>query len=257
MPTLSPPGKTTITKLLLIGDSGTGKTGALASLAKAGYNLRILDMDNKVATGILPVILKTDPAAMARVSYEACRDKYKSSPVGPIIDGQPAAYARALGLLDKWSDGTQPADWGPDSILVLDSLTFFSDAAFAWAKGMNPSAKDPRQWFYTAQSAVEDSLSLLTAERFKTNVIVISHVSWVDRPDGTMKGYPSSVGKALGPTIPSYFDNMAQCETTAGKRTIKFLPTALIDLKTPVAPSVSLPLPIETGLAEFFKILRS
>lgn len=256
MPMLTQPGKTTIIKMLLIGDSGTGKTGALASLAKAGYRLHILDMDNKVQSGILPVVLKDD-ASLTRVDYEACRDKYKASSVGPVLDGMPQAYAKALGFLDKWTDGTIPAKWGPEHIFVLDSLTFFSDAAFAWAKGMNPSAKDPRQWFYTAQSAVEDSLSMLTSEQFNTNVIVISHVSWVDRPDGTMKGYPSSVGKALGPTIPSYFDNMAQCETVGGKRSIKFIPTALIDLKTPVGPRMSAPLPIETGLADFFKTLRS
>ena len=35
-----------ITKMLLIGASGSGKTGALASLAAAGYKLRILDYDN-------------------------------------------------------------------------------------------------------------------------------------------------------------------------------------------------------------------
>lgn len=244
--------------MLLIGDSGTGKTGALASLARAGYKLHILDMDNKVATGILPIILKSD-AAIANVDYEACRDKMKGSAVGPIIDGTPQAYIKAMTLMDKWSDGSVPAAWGPEHIFVLDSLTFFSDAAFAWAKGMNPSAKEPRTWFYSAQSAVEDSLALLTSERFNANVVVISHVSWVDRPDGSMKGYPSSVGKALGPTIPSYFDNMAQCETVGGKRSIRFIPTALIDLKTPAAVGgkMSAPLPIETGLADFFKTLRS
>lgn len=258
MPALTAPTKVTLTKTLLIGDSGTGKTGALGSLAKAGYKVHILDMDNKVATGILPISLKDDPKAMANVDYNSCRDKMKSGgSLGPIPDGLPSAYTSALALMDKWSDGSIPANWGPEHVFVLDSLTFFSDAAFAWAKSMNASAKDPRQWFYTAQSAVEDTLSILTSSSFNANVIVISHVSWVDRPDGTMKGYPSSVGKALGPTIPSYFDNMAQCETVGGKRSIKFVPTALIDLKTPVGSKMLTPLPIETGLADFFKTLRS
>jgi hypothetical protein len=34
------------TKLLNLGDAGSGKTGALASLAKAGQRLIILDFDN-------------------------------------------------------------------------------------------------------------------------------------------------------------------------------------------------------------------
>src|SRR5262245_21423933 len=114
MPQLSAPSKTTITKMLVIGDSGTGKTGALASLARAGYKLHILDLDNKVATGILPLALKDDPKAMGNIDYEACRDKYKSSALGPILDGPATAYVRALSLMDKWSDGSIPSTWGPD-----------------------------------------------------------------------------------------------------------------------------------------------
>ena len=45
-------------KILLIGKSGAGKTGALASLVAAGYNLRIIDTDK----GVRPLrSLLTDP----------------------------------------------------------------------------------------------------------------------------------------------------------------------------------------------------
>ncbi len=258
MPSLEGANIAPVTKLLLIGDSGTGKTGALASLVEAGYRVRILDMDNKVENGILPQVLKQRcPAKMSSVDFEPLRDKYKSSALGYIADGVPQAYTKALALLDKWSDGTLPKDWGPQSILVLDSLTFFADAAFNWAKSMNPSAKDPRQWYGVAQDGVEHTLAVLTAASFNTNVVVISHVSWQSRPDGTMKGFPSSVGQALGPTIPAYFDNMALCQTVAGKRIIQTAPTALVDLKNPASFRMAPSLPIETGLADFFKTLRS
>lgn len=257
MPSLEGANLAPVTKLLLIGDSGTGKTGALASLVKDDYRVRILDMDNKVANGILPQILKKEcPDKIKNVDYEPLRDKFKGSPIGYIADGVPQAYTKALALLDKWSDNSLPKDWGPRDILVLDSLTFFADAAFNWAKSMNPSAKDPRQWYGTAQDGVEHTLAVLTASTFNTNVIVISHVSWQDRPDGTMKGYPSAVGKALGPTIPAYFDNMALCQTYAGKRTIQTMPTALVDLKNPASFRMAATLPLETGLADFFKTLR-
>ncbi len=258
MPSLKGANIAPVTKLLLIGDSGTGKTGALASLVEAGYRVRILDLDNKVEHGILPQVLKARcPDKIPSVDFEPLRDKYKSSALGYIADGVPQAYTKALALLDKWSDGTIPKDWGPQTILVLDSLTFFADAAFNWAKSMNPSAKDPRQWYGTAQDGVEHTLAVLTAASFNTNVIVISHVSWQSRPDGTMKGFPSSVGQALGPTIPAYFDNMALCQTMGGKRTIQTAPTALVDLKNPASFRMSPTLPIETGLADFFKTLRS
>lgn len=262
MPQLSNPTKPTITKALVIGDSGTGKTGALASLAAVGYRIRILDMDNKVANGILPQAIKrTCPDKISNVDYESLRDNLKASPAGPVFDGLPTAFTKALGLMDKWSDGSAPKEWGPQTIFVLDSLTFFADAAFNWAKAMSPGVKDPRQWYGTAQNAVEHTLATLTSDNFNTNVLVLAHVSWVDRPDGTMKGYPASVGKALGPTIPAYFDNMVLCQTTgsgaSAKRIIQTTPTALVDLKNPASFTMLPTLPIETGLADFFKTLRS
>lgn len=246
-------------KMILIGDSGTGKTGALASLVKADYRLKVWDYDNKIAGGILPILIRRDcPDKLKNVEFESLRDNLKASAAGPILDGVPQAYTRGLALFDKWTDGTVPKTWNDGkTIVVVDSLTFLSDAAFNWAKGMNPSAKDPRQWFYTAQNAVEDTLALLTASSFAPHVIVISHVSWQDRPDGTMKGYPSSVGKALGPTIPAYFENMALCQIMAGKRIVQTVPTALVDLKNPAAFKMAPSLPIETGLADFFKTIRS
>lgn len=252
--------KPILTKAIILGDSGTGKTGSLASLVKAGYKLRILDLDNKLQSGILPQVLKRDaPDKMGNVDYEAVRDKFKGSALGPIADGVPKSFTRSLELMDKWSDGTVPSKWGSEYIFVLDSLTFFSDAAYNWAKSMNSSAKDPRQWFYAAQQAVEHTIAMLTAESFATNVLVIAHVSWQDRPDGTMKGYPATIGKALGPTIPAYFDNMILCQTGSGqKRTIQTVPTALVDLKNSgsINPSMLPTLPLETGLATFFDSLR-
>ena len=257
MPILEAPNAQSFVKLILIGDSGTGKTGATASLVKEGLRGRYLDFDNKVAGGILPIILKRDcPDKLANVQYEPLRDNFKASPAGPILDGMATAFTRGLALLDKWSDGTVPKNWGPEYFLCVDSLTFLSDAAFNWAKSMNPGAKDPRQWFYTAQQAVEGTIALMCSANFKTNVVVIAHVSWENRPDGTMKGYPASVGRALGPTIPAYFENMALCQTMAGKRTIQTTPTALVDLKNPAAFKMLPTLSIETGLADFFKTVK-
>jgi hypothetical protein len=103
--------------------------------------------------------------------------------------------------------------------------------------------KDKRQIFYNAQQAAESVLGLLSSESFQTNVIVISHVRWVDRPDGTTKGYPSAIGGALSPQIPAYFNSVALATSSGSgdkvKRTIQTAPTALIDLKNP-APFASL-----------------
>lgn len=256
MPSLDTLTASTVVKLLLIGDSGTGKTGSIASLVKAGYDIRVLDMDNGWES-LAAAVRRTSPERLSSVIVESFRDKYKSSPLGPIIDGAPKAFPSAIKLLDKWNDLGAPANWGPSAILVLDSLTFFSDAAYAWADALNPSAKDKRQIYGAAQEAIEHVLALLTGPSFNTNVIVTAHIRFIDMPDGSKRGYPTAVGQALSPTIPRYFNSVAACQTQpGGKRTIQTVSTALIDLKNPNSFEMEKSLPIETGLATFFEVLR-
>jgi hypothetical protein len=218
-------------------------------------------MDN----GLEPLktqILHHYPKLIDKVEFRTLRDKYRSSASGPVVEGTPKAFVEALKLLDRWKyddvDLGVPATWGPEVILVIDSLTFLSDAAFNWAVSLNPGAKDPRQWYGTAQDAIEKVLALITSPSFETNVIVISHVKYVDNPDGTRKGYPTAVGSALSPVIPRYFNSVALCQTSAGgKRTIQTAATAMIDLKNPKPFEMEPKYDISNGLAKFFEVLRA
>ena len=169
-------------------------------------------------------------------------------------------------MLDNWKyDGTDlgpPSQWGPDAILVLDSLTFMSDAAWRFREPLVPRSRDGkydiRAVYKDAQDAIESVLALLTSKSFRTNVIVISHVRYVDNPDGTKKGYPTAVGAALSPQIPRYFNSVALAQTgPGGKRQIQTAATAMIDLANPASFKMLPTLPIETGLAEFFRTVRS
>ena|SRR5438445_5202079 len=258
MPKLSDHQSNEFTKLLLTGDSGSGKSGALASLVKAGYKLRILDMDN----GLDPLktfVLKECPQFIDNVEFCTLRDNVVTTAAGPKVT-KPKAFVSAMKMLDNWKyddiDLGKPSEWGPEVIFVLDSLSFFSDAAFDWAESMNPTAKDPRQWFYSAQQAVESALALLTSGSFRTNVIVSAHVRYNDNPDGTKKGYPNAIGSALGPTIPRYFNHWAQCTNKAGKRTIQTAATSMFDLKNTKPFEMATTYDLSTGLAEFFAVLR-
>ena len=255
MPKGSEHKSASLTKMLLIGESGSGKTGALLSLIAAGYKVRVIDLDNGLDY-LMRQLRKKHPDKLDDFEYESVRDKVKvAAGVGIIASGVPNGYTKAVGFMDKWSDGTKPSEWGPSHILVLDSLTFLGNAAFAWKEALNPSIKDPRQIFYAAQQAIEDVLALLTSEDFNANLIVTSHIKWTERQDGTSKAFPSAIGGALGPKIPTYFNSLVLAETTgtgaAVKRQIRTAPTAFLDLKNPA--DLSAPLPIETGLADFFK----
>lgn len=247
-----------LVKLLYIGNSGTGKTGSLLSLLQAGYDLRILDMDVGLHA-LLNYTKLADPSLLADIDAQTFRDKFTADPVKGIrISGTPKAYIGAIKALNKWDDETIPAEWGAKTVLVLDSLTAFGRSAFFWAQGMNPTAKDPRQWYGTAQESVKNVLDMLTDPAFNCHVIVISHIQPITDADGNLvREQVSSIGKALGPEIPKAF-NVMLAATSSGsgnavKRTIRTAPTTTLDLRIPVELEKSLPL--ETGMATVFESL--
>lgn len=249
------------TRSLYIADSGVGKTGSLVSLVKAGYKLRILDTDNGL--DILKAFVKREcPDLIGNVDYNTVRDNYIVTTQGAMLDPaqKTKGFVESMKLMKTWSDGSKPEEWGPDYIFVLDTLTGLGNQAFEFAKGLNPSSKDPRQWYGAAQEAVESFMAAITSDDFHCNVIVNSHVKWVERSDGVVKGWPSSIGKALGDVIPKYFNNLILAETvgqgTNVKRKIKTVPTGSIDLKTSAPFAIAAEYDLGTGLAQIFKTLK-
>lgn len=252
MPTLDNHQSDSYTKLIYIGDSSTGKTGSLVSLLAAGYKFKILDLDNGLET--LKIYARQAQLDLSGIEYETFRDQYRSTSAGPLVKGQPKAFTDALAKMTEWSEVEDAK-----TIFVLDSLSAYGRAAMEWAKGMNPAAKDPRQWYFQAQQAVESTIALLTGENFKMNVILISHVNYKDVQEGITKGHVNAVGSALGPLIPRYFNTMLLAEVSGAgrnvKRKIKTLPTGVIDLKIP-SPEAEAEYPLETGLASIFTLLK-
>ena len=256
------------TKLLLLGDAKSGKTGSLVSLVKAGYRLRILDLDNLL--DILKYkVLEECPENLANVEFRSVRDKYKATPGGTMIDGKPKAWTDSIKLLNNWKytdesgeeiDYGNPANWGPDTILVIDSLSRWCDAAYDFHEAMIPRGKsgdyDGRAVYGNAQDDVEKQLAMLMSDSIKTNVIVIAHGTYMDLPDGTKKIFPQGVGQKLSLKIPQYFPNYIRYKNKAGKRTIQVESDAMIDLANTRPNTLNKELPIETGLAEFFSALR-
>lgn len=253
MPTGDQHQSSKFTKLLYIGDSSSGKTGSLVSLMEAGYRLKIVDMDNGLDT-LIYYAKQAQVNLKELLEYETYRDKYVASLAGPRITGQPKAFTDALAKMTEWS-----AIEDDKTIFVLDSLSAFGKAAFEWAKFMNPQAKDPRQWFYSAQQVVENTIAMVSAEAFQMNVLVISHVNYKEVTEGVNKGYTNAIGSALGPILPRYFNTLILAESIGAgkqvKRRIKTVPTGVIDLKI-ANPTIDVELPLETGMAEIFAKMR-
>jgi hypothetical protein len=245
-------------KLLLIGDSGTGKTGALASLALAGYNLYILDFDNGLDI-VVKVIRAQKPEVLELIDYVSCFDKLKTRPADGVVIpvGMPKGLATAANALDKWPGFDHGVyNFGPNDIVVIDTLTHMGKAAMRWAISMNPTCKDPRQWYGEAQDRIESMLGYLYSPNVGCNVIVNAHIA-LQEISNIIKGYPAAIGKALGPRIPSYFNHMLQTKTKGSGKTVKrvltSIPSGIVDLKSTVTVE---DLPIETGLADFFKLVK-
>ncbi len=259
MPNLSQHQSNEFTKLCVMGNPGTGKTGGLTSLVAAGYKLRILDLDNGLES-LKNYVNRECPDKIANIEYRTLRDRRKATAAGPAIIGAPKAFIDTLKMLDRWkyddTDLGPPSEWGPDCILVLDTLTFLSDAAWNFYDSINANP-DKRSTFFEAQKGILAVLSQLNSDQFETNVILNSHIVFVDTDDGKTKGFPSTVGKAIASKVNAYFNTVALFETTAGgKRTIRTVPTRTIDLKNPRPFDMAEEYPIETGLASIFEVLR-
>jgi hypothetical protein len=261
MPKLTAHQSQSTVKLLLEGDSGTGKTSSLISLVEAGYKLAILDYDN----GLDPLVNlirahKDATKLMESVYFETLTDRMVARGGVMVPAGVPKAFSRGMELLTNWKTETDDlgpvSSWGPDMVLVIDSFTFMSKAAMRWVESLNVS-KDGRAIYGEAQKRVEGCLAMLYSPEVKCHVVAISHIVYLEQENAAvMKGFPSTIGRALSPVVPRYFNTVLQTETRpGGARVIKLKPTGLIDLKTSVPPD-KLPadFPLATGLRQFFSL---
>lgn len=246
--------RSAVFKGLIVGETGTGKTGALASLLDAGYKLRVLDFD----AGLDPLIgyaKKRDN--LANLNYETLRDEFKV--VGSYLAVKKApSFQRALSLLNNWGDFGAVQTWGPDTILVIDTLGAMSKAAFNMVLQANgvvsPSGNrgGPEQSHYgAAMESIERALDWLTnPDLVPCHVIVNAHWTYQDT-GGFPKAYPETVGTKLSPTVGRKFNNLFSVSISAGARSIKVKKDGMVACKAS-KPLKNESYSVETGLAEIF-----
>jgi hypothetical protein len=260
----------------------------LASLVTAGFKLRILDLDNgiDVIKGYLtnPIssyykIIQEQKIDLGEaVRYLTITEEMKTLN-GRVIPSKGNVFRRTMEALQEWKepDGTnlgKPRDWDRQTVVVLDSLTMLGKAALYSIQGLNGRLGDDKVGYDSqrdigqAQTQIERVLELLYDESFKPNVIVNSHIVWrnpegVDREDKSFgkKAYPNSLGVALAPRIPRYFNTVLHTMTAGSgqstKRQIMTTPQGSLDLKSSAPLALKPSYPIDTGLGEIFKALRS
>ncbi len=265
MPKLTERKETSPIKMMVIGDSGTGKTGALESLVRAGYKLKIIDFDNGL--DYLQQALSDVPELLDNIQYATFSNHFKTVNGRVIPKGTPKAWASSLKLLESGKiddeDWGKPEEWDESTFLVLDSLTMASKAAMLQVLQVNGRLFEPAQikdWGQ-AQGLVEGLIMWVCSEDIKCNVLILSHINFIEMQNGVMKGYPSSVGKALSTTLPRHFNTILNATVKgngkSAQRIISPLPIQSIETKAAV-PEEKLPeyWPIDTAYGEFMKLAK-
>jgi len=277
---------TTVTKALLIGDSSAGKTGALASLAAEGYKLRIIDLDNGLnilrnyLTNPNSMYYKKNPKAIENVDYVTLADSMKAVN-GLLIPTSAQAWVKAISMLSNWVDGDIKlgpiTTWGPDCVLVIDSLSMLSTAALNFHLSMNNALgklrtqNEGRRDVGVTQNMLRDLLQMLYNDAVKCNVIVISHITSITELGGKpedkndfAQGYPSAIGRALSPHIPRWFNTVLIARTIGSGAsaqhkiytTTQSMAGMLVNGKNANPLMVKEEYPLSTGLADFFKAVK-
>lgn len=250
-------------KLLIVGDSGNGKTGGLASLVDAGYKLRILDFEE----GIAPLAgFVKDKEKLKNVSVHQLKDQFRIAGNQIAIKKAPA-FQTGMGLLNDWKepDGATLGpiqSWGLDTIFVLDTLGSFSRSSLNMVLQANAklTGNPEIQHYGTAMDNVEKSLDMLTnKELVPCHVVVIAHLAYVEEKDSKgqpypAKAFPETIGAKLNPKVARKFNNMIALQRTGNQREYRTKTAGLVSCKTAV--QIAEKYPLETGLAEIFRDLQ-
>jgi hypothetical protein len=273
-------------RLLEIGYPKGGKTGSIAALLNAGFKVRMINLEAKNYVSLTNNI---DPRARKNLDIVTLTDKLRNTDQYIGTDGIPTAFNDAIKLLMEWktkdAKGVEyslgrPADWGDDTILVLDSLTALGEVAFRRAqKMMNKTPLNMTQQVWGL--AVADQINFIklmnSAER-NYHTVTLAHLQMVG-PDSikkedeanevnadikeqiasliTTKLFPRAVTRNASTIIAKEFSSMVEAKKVVKNgKTMRVISTTAgeeMDLGFPV--KVPDNLPVETGLATLFEAL--
>jgi hypothetical protein len=251
--------ETNTMKGLLLGNSGTGKTGSLYSLAARGYNLRVLDMDN--GTEILYQLSEGHPEVRARIDVEKHADKYTEQ-AGALRPALPlTGFSGAAKVLTNWPGLGKPTTWGTQDIIVVDSLTRLGQFIMNHVlSGVNKlvSGQQPSQPDWGAGISLQENI-LAGLFSLPCHVLVIAHVVNIT-PEGatTSEGFPSALGNKLPQKVGSYFNTtLGYKHVGVGQNKVRKILTKdpTLGCKVSAPGKLKDEYPLETGLGEIFDAL--
>jgi hypothetical protein len=216
--------------IVLLGESGTGKTYSIGTLVDTGTKVSFLalepgiealfgyysDRGKPIPPNLSWHILRPPESDFASMIDTAEKiNTYSFKMLSDMTDPNRNKYNQFVSLLRTLNDFVDertgeklgPVNkWGSDRFLVIDALTGINRAALDLVAGAKP-ARSMSDWGI-AQDQIERILRMLTQD-CKCGFVLISHVEKEkDEVTGSMKLTMSTLGKALAPKLPLMFSDL-------------------------------------------------
>lgn len=219
-------------KVAVCGDSGSGKTGLLSTLANAGYRVCVADFDDGL--GILGAYLTKE----GKKNVHFLKFANDPEPTGRSAYGKFASLV-VNGWKDDEEDLGKIQEWGPDTVLAIDTGTFFGKAAVQdifWRKKKPLDSQPDRGEWYEASRMVEQRLATLCSDAVKCHVVVNFHIRSYEDDYGKAKWWPSCVATTLSREVGGYFNTVVRLDVkmkgNEPYRVIRTVSDNRMDLKT-------------------------
>ena len=210
-------------KVLLIGDSGSGKTYSIRTLLNAGITPMCIFTENsfdvlgdtpkeKLHWMYIPPSHDDVSSLMEvakRISVMNADQLQKTHDMTRASTNQYMPFLQALMTYKCDRTGQSfgnVSTWGTDKCLVIDSLSGLTIAATKLAVGEKYAMTQPE--FQIAMKTIENLINQICTG-FKCHSVVTAHAEReVDEVNGGVKIYASTLGRKLAPLLPRYFTDV-------------------------------------------------
>lgn len=258
-------------RAIIQGAPGSGKTALLASAANAGYRILLADFDHCPES----LFAFTAPEHHANIYVIPFDDEVSFNAEEGISRNPKALIAFERFLYTGRANGQEygkPTEWGPETILCLDTLTALGDAAEVRSLALNPTTREGRHLWQAAQEQ-EAACQLMVSNRMHCHSLVLSHVRLIspkaesgykdetelqkqvkrERAQLEETGYfPTAVTPGIARNFVRHFPFALLVEEdlaskAVSKRVVRTVPVLGYQIKCPVV-GIADKLPIETAL---------